>query len=144
MQLSFFLEEYVKYIIHQADLALTGYAKSLLEPYNLAPEQNFIMLVLWNHKNGISQNEIAELLNKDKTNIARMIVTLENKGLIRRSVNNIDRRSYDVYLTEKGDELRSKIIPITLDANKQIIKGLTKEELDEVKRILMKIMENVK
>ena len=142
--MSFFLEEYVKYIIHQADLALTGYAKSLLEPYNLAPEQNFIMLVLWNHKNGISQNEIAELLNKDKTNIARMIVTLENKGLIRRSVNNIDRRSYDVYLTEKGDELRSKIIPITLDANKQIIKGLTKEELDEVKRILMKIMENVK
>lgn len=142
--MSFFLEEYVKYIIHQADLALTSYAKNLLEPYNLAPEQNFIMLVLWNHKNGISQNEIAELLNKDKTNIARMIVTLENKGLIRRSVNNIDRRSYDVYLTEKGDELRSKIIPITLDANKQIIKGLTKEELDEVKRILKKIMENVK
>ncbi len=142
--MSFFLEEYVKYIIHQADLALTSYAKNLLEPYNLAPEQNFIMLVLWNHKNGISQNEIAELLNKDKTNIARMIVTLENKGLIRRSVNNIDRRSYDVYLTEKGDELRSKIIPITLDANKQIIKGLTKEELDEVKRILKKIMENIK
>lgn len=139
-----FLEEYVKYMIHQADLALTNYAKNLLQPYNLAPEQNFIMLVLWNHQNGISQNEIAELLNKDKTNIARMIVTLEKKGLIKRKVNGIDRRSYDVFLTDKGHELRSTIIPITLEANEQIIKGLTAEELEEVKRILTKIMDNVK
>ncbi len=142
--MNFFLEEYIKYIIHQADLSLTGYAKNLLEPYNLAPEQNFIMLVLWNHKNGISQNEIAELLNKDKTNIARMIKTLEIKGLIKRRVNDIDKRSFEVYLTEKGSELRSTIIPITVEANKQIIKGLTKEELDEVKRLLLKIIDNVK
>ncbi|WP_431799789.1 MarR family winged helix-turn-helix transcriptional regulator [Halobacillus andaensis] len=78
MNLAF--QDYISIKIHKTDLKLTGYIKSQLKPYNLAPEQNLIMMLLW-EENGLSQNQLAARLNKDKTNIARMASNLEKKVL---------------------------------------------------------------
>ena len=81
MNLSF--KDYISIKIHQTDLTLTSCVKAKLEPFNLAPEQNLIMMLLW-EKDGLTQNQIVEILGKDKTNIARMALNLENKGFIKR------------------------------------------------------------
>ncbi|PKG24643.1 MarR family winged helix-turn-helix transcriptional regulator [Niallia nealsonii] len=136
------LNDYISIFIHQTDLSLTSYVKSQLAPFNLAPEQNLIMMLLW-EKDGRNQNEISEILLKDKTNIARMVVNLEKKGFIKRVSSEKDRRSLQLFLTPKGKELGSSIIPITNDFNKLVCKGLTEKELNEVRRILSKMCENV-
>ncbi len=135
------LDDYISIFIHQADLSLTNYVKSKLAPFNLAPEQNLVMMILW-EKDGLTQNEIGEKLNKDKTNIARMVFNLEQKGFIRR-VNENDRRSLRVYLTEKGQELGHQVIPIAEEFNRLVCAGITSEELMEFKRILTKMCSNV-
>ncbi|GKU82126.1 MarR family winged helix-turn-helix transcriptional regulator [Niallia sp. NCCP-28] len=136
------LNDYISIFIHQTDLSLTSYVKSQLAPFNLAPEQNLIMMLLW-EKDGRNQNEISEILLKDKTNIARMVVNLEKKGFIKRVSSEKDRRSLQLFLTQKGKELGSSIIPITNDFNKLVCKGITEKELNEVQRILSKMCENV-
>ena len=137
-----FLRDYIGILIHQTDLAFTNYVKKELAPFNLAPEQNLIMMLLW-EQDGLNQNEIAEQLNKDKTNIARMVFNLEQKGFIRRICSEQDRRSLKVYLTDEGKELGNHVIPIAEEFHEIVCKGISNEELQEVRRILLKMCANV-
>lgn len=134
--------DYISIMIHQTDVTLTRYVKAKLEPLNLAPEQNLILLLLW-EKDGLSQNEIAKRLVKDKTNIARMLKSLEKKGFISRVVNKIDGRSFNVYLTKEGKELSELVYPIIEEINRVVCLGITDKELQIVDEVLCKIRQNV-
>ncbi|WP_078411570.1 MarR family winged helix-turn-helix transcriptional regulator [Priestia abyssalis] len=137
------LNDYISIVIHQTDLTLTSYVKTKLAPLNIAPEQNLIMMLLW-EKDGRTQNEIAEKLYKDKTNIARMASNLESKGFIQRVPSKEDRRSLKLYLTDKGKELGHSVTPIGEEFNRQVCNGITDEELKELRRILSKMRDNVR
>ncbi|MGO4889219.1 MarR family winged helix-turn-helix transcriptional regulator [Anaerobacillus sp. MEB173] len=128
--------------IHRTDLKLTSFIKAKMETYNIAPEQNLIMMLLW-EKDGLTQNQVGEKLNKDKTNIARMASNLEKKGYIKRSNCPNDRRSVKLYLTPEGKQLGKEIIPIAEEFQQIITDGISTEELKELERLLIKINENV-
>ncbi|OLO27052.1 MarR family transcriptional regulator [Alkalihalophilus pseudofirmus] len=136
------LNDYISIKIHQTDLHLTSYIKAKLEAFNIAPEQNLIMMLLW-EKDGLTQNQISLKLNKDKTNIARMASNLEKKGFISRRNCNDDRRSVKLFLTPDGKALGEKVIPITEEFNEIVIKDITDEELELLEKILSKMSKNV-
>ncbi|MFD2924732.1 MarR family winged helix-turn-helix transcriptional regulator [Halobacillus naozhouensis] len=140
MRLTF--QDYVSIKIHQTDLKLTSYIKSQLQPYNLAPEQNLIMMLLW-EKDGLTQNQLAHKLNKDKTNIARMASSLEDKGFIERRFSSEDRRALQLHLTQPGKDLKGKVLPVTEHFNEIVNKGLSTQELNEMDRLLTKIHQNI-
>ncbi|WP_257347007.1 MarR family winged helix-turn-helix transcriptional regulator [Pseudalkalibacillus decolorationis] len=129
-------------LIHTVDLEITSYVNSQLAAFQLTSEQNLIMALLWKHE-GISQNEIATKLKKDKAGVTRMIFTLEKKGYIRRETCPNDKRSVKVYLTEDGRKLGNDVIPNNKSIIQLISKGMTKEEILELRRLLMKVRENV-
>ncbi|RIW34695.1 MarR family transcriptional regulator [Bacillus salacetis] len=135
-------QDYISIRIHKTDLNLTSYIKSKLEVFNLAPEQNLVMMLLW-EKDGITQNHLSEKLGKDKTNIARMVSSLEKKGFIKRMSCRKDRRSLELYLTEKGRELGCQVVPVAEEFNRIVCKGITPSEIDELERLLTKINTNV-
>ncbi|WP_110929653.1 MarR family winged helix-turn-helix transcriptional regulator [Bacillus massiliglaciei] len=140
MKISF--NDYISIMIHQTDLTLTSYIKAKLAPLNIAPEQNLILLLLWD-KDGLSQNEIAKKLEKDKTNITRMLSNLEKKGFIKRRCNEIDGLSFNIFLTEEGKKMGEHIHPITEEFNRIVCSGISEQEMDTVKEVLKKMRENV-
>lgn len=140
MKLTF--QDYISIKIHKTDLLLTSFIKSKLDSFNLAPEQNLIMMLLW-EQDGLTQNQLVEKLGKDKTNIARMASCLEKKGFIKRSPCQDDRRSLKIYLTPCGKELGKKVIPISEEFNDIVSNNLSDEELIELERLLTKINQNV-
>ncbi|MYL32289.1 MarR family transcriptional regulator [Pontibacillus yanchengensis] len=135
-------QDYISIKLHKTDLNLTNEIKSRLEPYNLAPEQNLIMMLLW-EEDGLTQNQLAQKLNKDKTNVARMASNLEKKGFITRSLYEEDRRSLKLYLTENGKQLGDEVIPIAEQFNDVVCDGISNDELMELERILNKMNKNV-
>ncbi len=137
------LNDFISIFIHQTDLELTGYVKAKLSPFNIAPEQNLIMMLLW-EKDGLSQNMVANKLNKDKTNIARMAYGLEQKGFVKRLNCPMDRRVQRLYLTKEGAELKKHIIPIATQFNQVLCQNITLEELNQVRQILSKMRANLK
>jgi MarR family transcriptional regulator, organic hydroperoxide resistance regulator len=141
MKLTF--QDYISIKIHKTDLNLTSYIKSRLDEFNLAPEQNLVMMLLW-EKDGMTQNQISEKLGKDKTNLARMASSLEKKGFIERTNCQDDRRSLKLYLTETGKDLGEKVIPIAEEFNDIVCKGISEQELADLQRVLTKINANVK
>ncbi|UOQ42910.1 MarR family transcriptional regulator [Halobacillus salinarum] len=140
MSLSF--QDYISIKIHQTDLRLTSFIKTKLVDYNLAPEQNLIMMLLW-ETNGLTQNQLAHKLNKDKTNVARMAVSLEKKGFIDRIPSSDDKRSLQLSLTAEGRKLKHQILPEAEDFNAKVCSDFSKEELDELNRLLTKINRNI-
>ncbi|OES43475.1 MarR family winged helix-turn-helix transcriptional regulator [Domibacillus iocasae] len=136
------LKEYISIFIHQTDLKITSCVKERLARFNLAPEQNLIMMLLW-ERDGRTQQELSEQLEKDKTNITRMLSSLEQKGFIKRIIETCDRRSTRIFLTEEGKALECHVIPLTDEFHRIITSGVTEEELAIVRRVLSKMRENV-
>ncbi len=98
-------------IIHRTDLLFTRYATEKLSPLDIAPEQNLVVLLLA-ERSPQTQSELGAAVNKDKTNMTRLLAALERKGLVRRSSPSGDRRSLLVHLTPAGTELARNTAPI--------------------------------
>ena len=80
-----------------------------LANYDLTPEQWQLMSVLWGNEAGLSQQEITDLLAKDKHNISRMIRRLEAKGWLERQPDPADARALTVRTTPLGASLQEPI-----------------------------------
>lgn len=59
------------------------------------------------HHPGITQTELAQMLNTDKPAITRRTASLERKGYLRREPNPEDGRSQLLYATEQAEGLRN-------------------------------------
>jgi len=62
---------------------------------------------------------------------------LEKSGYVKRSDHPNDRRVYLVYLTEKGNRVANKALPIVRRLNEQIKEGYPKEEIESFKKVLV-------
>ena len=87
-----------------------------LADYDLTPEQWQIMALVWNSDEPLNQQEITDLLAKDKPNISRMIRRLEVKGWLERRPDPNDARAFRIHATELGSKLKDDV-PRTLYAH---------------------------
>lgn len=85
-------------------------------------------LVALSKKEQLTQDDLAKMFHIDKGTIARSIQKLEDKKLVQRVQDPVNRRRYRLSLTEKGE----KIIPEILNAEKKwedtIFKNFSPEE----------------
>ena len=93
-------------------------------------------------QDGISQEELTEILRIDKGTTARAIKKLEEENLVTRIKDEQDRRAYKVYLTEKAKSIESNIFEILREWDEKIVTNLTEEEKETFTRILKKICIN--
>jgi len=105
---------------------------------NITSEQWSVLKCLWQEE-GISQSEIAAKVNKDKASITRILDILQKNELLQRCEDELDRRSYRIFLTEKGKSLESKLRPIARSTNRLISQNLDEDELQELHRLLLKL-----
>ncbi|MNC79023.1 transcriptional regulator SlyA [compost metagenome] len=73
-----------------------------------------------------------------------MIHSLERKGMVRRIVNDQDKRSHHLYLSPKGEEVKQKLLLTVQDAHNYVTRGIEPEELEQLKTILEKLYMNVR
>ena len=80
------------------------YLNRALAPFGLNSSQYQFILNLFDNP-GITQDKLPELICINKSNVARTLAQLEKKGLIRREVNQEDKRTATVFLTQRAYEL---------------------------------------
>lgn len=102
--------------------------------------QMLILMMLYN-ENGKNQNELTNIMKKEKTTIARVIDGMEKKNLIRRE-KGLDKRNKICYLTDKGKELMNEIMPVVCEVNQKAIENITVEEFELFKKVIEKIKLN--
>lgn len=102
-----------------------------------------ITLRVLSRQDGIAQNNLAFITNRDKTSLTRLIDTMEKKQLVSRSHSPNDRRVKQVFITEKGKNVVESAVPALHEIMKDVQAGLSQEEIDTTIMVLKKISKNI-
>ena len=90
---------------------------------------------------GITQAELADINQKDRNVIGKLIDKLEEKKLVRRERGKKDRRSFCLYLTDAGNAAVKKYWSAVTKMEKKHIQKLSEEEQQTFFKLLEKIAE---
>ena len=109
---------------------------------DLSREQEVILRQL-RVRDGVSQVQLAELVNQDSNNISRTLSLLESRGFVRRTTNPSDRRSQSVEITAEGVEAHGKAFAAIEEYWQASFKGFTKEEIKSLSMLMQRMTENL-
>ncbi len=101
-----------------------------------------LLLIVLNKNPHYSQKEIAEMIFKDNTSITRIIELMVKKEYLTRKINELDRRKFDLEITEKGKKTIQLLTPVINKNRQDALKGLTDNEIELLDKILIKILSN--
>lgn len=109
---------------------------------NITPEQFLVLDILWD-KQSISQQNIADIIQKDKNSVTKIIDSLEKKNLVKRVVDKKDRRINKIELTEEASALEKKTTEVAINFMNDVIKGIDNQELDLFVNVMRKLKNNL-
>jgi DNA-binding MarR family transcriptional regulator len=138
-------EKSIGYAIGKTNWYLKTLLNKLLreEKCGITNEQWLVLKVVDTNP-AMSQTEISEKCQKDKTNITRIIDLLEKKGCIERRKDDRDRRMYRIHATDEGQKVLETVNPITQKTEKICTQSLNKKEVKEIINALDAICKNIK
>ena len=88
--------------------------------YDITAHQWMVLGIVYEN-GGITQNELAQKSNKDKTNIARIVDKLKNKGYVKRVQLEEDRRVVNLFVTKEGREIRESLSEFALGVDRKSV-----------------------
>lgn len=124
--------------------AIVNPIKARLKLYgiNYPFEQLIVMKVIRDHNGPLVQQDIAEMMGKDKSVILRMVDALEHEGFIHRVVDANDRRRNILALTDTGNQLIERFLEIEKQVSVDLMEGLSADELNTFYKVIEQIKTN--
>ena len=108
----------------------------------LTPEQFILIDLLWN-QGSMSQQQLADQMQKDKNSVTKLVDALERKGFVVRKQNRQDRRSNTLVLTEKAEGLKHGAKQKGISILDEMLLGISEEELRSFLVTLHKLNRNM-
>lgn len=108
----------------------------------LTPEQFMLIDILWN-QGEMTQQQLADQLQKDKNSVTKLVDAIEKKGFVVRKQNPHDRRANTLVLTEKANELKPGAKQKGISILDQILEGISEDELRSFLSTLRKLNANM-
>ena len=130
--------------LNLAGCKLKQYTAAMLKQQNvdLTPEQFLLIDLLWN-QGPLSQQELADQLQKDKTSVTKLVDAIERKGFVVRQQNPTDRRSNTIILTELANSLKDDAKVKGISILDKMLTGISDEELCAFLNTLNKLCANM-
>lgn len=116
------------------DIALEGYELS-------RPQWRLVAYVL--RDEGMTQTELARVLELERASVGQAIDNLERKGLIERRKAPGDRRVWRIYATEEGRRLIPELRETIDEVHEQMLAGFSDQERAHLLGFLDRIMTNL-
>lgn len=130
----------------QTSKMMDGYITDVFHKNNIeiTKPQWIVLKILSENTNGIIQNELAFITDRNKATLTRLICCMEKNLLVERIQSKEDSRKNIVYITKKGSEMFIKTKPLMLSSVLKIQKGITEDEMNSFIQIMSKIQSNIK
>ena len=104
----------------------------------------WMILVRLDRQPGMSQNELAALIEVEPITVGRLIDRLERRGMVKRCADPSDRRIWRLRPTEAARPMLREIMKARAEINDILIAGLAKKDLETVVDCLLQMKTNVK
>ena len=92
--------------------------------------------VYHNGSNGVAQDQLAQKLHVNKSNVARQLFMLEENDFIERRRCENDRRVMEVFPTEKAIAVEKKIREANSEWRRALFADMTEEERELLEEVL--------
>ena len=109
---------------------------------NITPEQYLVLDILW-EKQSLSQQNIADIIQKDKNSVTKIIDSLDKKQLVRRVMDQKDRRINKIELTDEAIALEKITTEVAINFMNDTIKGIDNKDLDSFVNVMRQIKDNL-
>lgn len=114
------------------------YNQKASQEENLTSSIGFVLINI-NSNEGTPATKIAPLMGLESRSLTRMLKGMEEKGLIFKQPDALDKRSVRIYLTEKGKTLKGKAVKTVKEFNDLVRQALTEEEINNFFIVFNKI-----
>ena len=95
-------------------------------------------------RDGLTQAELAEMLDIQPISLTRLVDRLDEQGLVERRPHPSDRRANQVFLTPAGRGAFEAFTPLANTMAERIFAGVDAEAVDGLRAVLAHIKSNVK
>ena len=90
-------------------------------------------------KEGTPSTKLGPKMGMEPRSLTRMIKGLEEKGLIEKKQDSIDKRSVKIFLTKEGKKIRDLSKEIVISFNQEISKEIGQKDLKTCIKVLNKL-----
>ncbi|MCP4580547.1 MAG: MarR family transcriptional regulator [candidate division Zixibacteria bacterium] len=92
---------------------------------------------------GLNQQQIADMIDRDKTSTTRFIDILEERKLVARVPDKDDRRQNIIRLTKDGEKRCQEFMRIAGEAHEEMLKEIDPADIEVCKDVLRKVYRNI-
>ncbi len=137
------LNSIIFYNIDKAIRSYRNYAQRQLKAhgFTITIDQWLIIKAILENP-GITQNEIGDLVFKDKASVTRIIDLLVKSEYIIRNVHPEDRRKTNLEVTDSGKKIIKDVQKLVEGNRTTALEGIGHEELEIVNSAMLNISEN--
>lgn len=103
----------------------------------------WMILVRLEANPGMTQNELAALIEVEPITIARLVDRLETRGFVERRADPSDRRIWRLHLSSAAVPMLKEIAKVRRELTENLITGLPAKELECAINCLLKMKDNL-
>ena len=101
-----------------------------------------VLMNVW-HRPGLSQCFFARVAGRNRTFITRAVDNLEKDGLLRREIDQDDRRRKRLYLTPAGRRLVKRLLPVWQRLDREALDGIESSDVQTCRTVLERVFRNL-
>lgn len=136
-------EESVGYQIRQTHRLFQRSLQQRIEPYGVTLGMWYFIRALW-HQDGLTQKELSVRVGTMEPTTQSAIKIMIQSGLVKRERNIEDNRKINVFLTDRGRQLKDELLPFARQITEESFTGLSASERDALLASLVLIQENLR
>ena len=130
------------YLIHDVSRLRRMMFDRALAPLGITRSQWWVLLHVFRN-DGVTQSELADILEIEKATLGRLVDRLESNGWLKRESDATDRRAKRIYLTEAVEPAMKAMRTAAADVRRDALSGLSPTEQEVFVDTLLSVKSNL-
>jgi DNA-binding MarR family transcriptional regulator len=127
-------EQLVDFVVRHAWHRLSRMYNQKAAEHDITMSIGFILMSI--DKEGTPSTSLGPRMGMEPTSLSRTLKTMEDRGLIRREEDKVDKRKVLIFLTDDGVGFRRLVKETILEFNEKILAKIPKEKLDVFQEVI--------
>jgi DNA-binding MarR family transcriptional regulator len=136
------LDHNIGFLVNDISRLISTEYNKIMKPLGLTRAQ-WRVIVHLHREDGLTQSDLAELLDVGKVSVGGLIDRLEHSGWVERRDDPRDRRSNLVFLTKKGRAIEEKMESTGRELTRQTLRNLGSDERTQLVDLLIAVKNNL-
>ena len=137
------LDDFLPYLVNRVGAALVErFTRDALSRHGLTIDMWRVLAALSNG-GGKRQIDLAAMTSIEASTVSRLVTKLVGMNLVSRSRSRTSNREVIVQLTNKGQTLVGRLVPVAIELERTASSGASAADMSATKRVLRQAFENL-